>query len=512
MFKLRVKILKDECWYGGNVFNGSRMPLKRFSLFKTSDVVNIFYNQASPFYVSNKGRFIYSDDGFKVTVFGLYLLFKSKTAEIKLYDGYENLKDAYLAASNMFFKPTGHMPPLTKFVKPQYCTWIELLDEHNQKDVLEYAQSIVDSGMPIGEIIIDDGWQKEFGEWVFDPETFENPKEMIKELKSMGFNVSLWICPFVDENTKHAQYLIDNNCLVKNNKGEVAKRRWWNGVSYVLDLTNDKAVEWFCQQCQYLIDEYDIDGFKQDAGDAFFYRKKDITTKPTSPNNQSELWAKLARKFDFNELRACWKCGGEGFAQRLSDKWHVWNRLTGIRSIIPNMQLLGIIGHPFSCPDMIGGGLECHFNKDDENDYDHELFIRSSQISALMPMMQYSFSLWKLKNKQTASLCKEAAFIHQDYVEYIKILATESATTNEPIIRYMEYEFPGEKSYKAKQQFMLGNRFLVAPMVWKKRKTRKIYLPSNSTWKLLYNDKVYEGGQIIKIEVPIDKLPILERI
>lgn len=54
------------------------------------------------------------------------------------------------------------MPPEDFFRIPQYNTWIELMYDQNQRDVLAYAQGILDSGLPAGILMIDDGWAEDY--------------------------------------------------------------------------------------------------------------------------------------------------------------------------------------------------------------------------------------------------------------------------------------------------------------------------------------------------------------
>lgn len=508
-YELKVKILKGERWYGGSVAKGFLMPFSRLKVFANDTSCKNQYNQSSPLYISNKGRFIWSENGFKMTSILGTIKCTSNTSEIKLYEGYENLRGAYLEASKRFFPADGTYPNETMFKVPQYCTWIELQNNQTQKGILDYAESIIKGGMPAGEIIIDDGWQVDFGVWEFDPKKFENAKEMIDTLHKMGFHVIMWICPFVSKDSKHYSYLVENNLLVKDSSGNIAMRKWWNGVSAVLDLSNPNAMKWFTDTCYYLMNELGVDGFKQDAGDSDYYRDDDITFGKVAANDQCEIWAKSAKNYDFNELRACWKCGGMGIAQRLSDKSHMWNAIAGLRSLIPNAQLQGILGYPFTCPDMIGGGQVNDFKGN--KSYDHELFVRYSEVSALMPMMQYSFSLWRLDDKKTAELCRDVWKTHVKYSDYIIEMVKNASKTGEPIIRYMEYEFPNEKMYKAKQQFMLGDKYLVAPQTYKGRKTRTVLLPKGK-WLMLHTNQLLQGGGEVTIDTPLDLLPVFERV
>ena len=136
---------------------------------------------------------------------------------------------------------------------------------------------------------------------------------------------------------------------------ESAIRRWWNGYSAVLDATNPGAVAWLHTQLDALVTEHAVDGFKFDSGDLWSYRENDTTFTTTDPVGQCEAWARAGVKYPFNEYRACWKMGGQPLAQRLHDKPSTWGA-GGLASLIPDSIAQGLIGHPFVCPDMIGGG------------------------------------------------------------------------------------------------------------------------------------------------------------
>lgn len=508
-FNLKFKMLKGEYWWGGSVSNAWRLPITATSIFKYSNVINKSYNQSVPFYLSSKGRYIISNDGFSFsTIFGRVKC-GSDTAEIILSDGHDTLRGAYMHAQANHFPPDGKMPDELMFSSPQYCTWIELLHNQTQKGILEYAKSIIDAGMPVGELLIDDGWQKGFGDWEFDTDKFNNPKEMIDILHEWGFKVIMWICPFVAAD--YIGQIVDRDCIISDKSGNIAIREWWNGKDALLDLSNPKAMTWFKNTADRLMTDYGVDGFKQDAGDSFYYRTDDVTYGNVSPNEQSILWMESARQYPFNELRAAFKGGGYGVTQRLCDRSHQWNEILGLRALVPYATLHGILGYPFTCPDMIGGGQSGDFKSKDESIFDHELFIRWSQASALMPMMQYSFALWKLKDTKTANICRDACFIHEDFTEYIVKYAKNAATTGEPIVRSMEYQFPHQGFAKIRQQFMLGEDYLITPQVYKGKSSMDIKLP-NGKWQFMRNGEIMNGGKTITITVPINLLPIFKRI
>ncbi len=509
MNKIEVSIWEDEYWYAAEVTEGINMPFNAESDIERDIRVAGTENQTSPFLISTKGRYIWSKDGFVYRVKKGKIKCKNSPMkhDIEIFDGYRSLKGAYLNACARFFPPDGKHPNELMFRYPQYCTWIALGAEQTEEGIIDYAKSIVDSGMPVGELIIDDGWQENFGSWDFDAKKVPHPKALVKTLHEMGFKVILWICPFVSRDAIDYDYLKYGDLLVKKRSGKIAFRKWWNGKDALIDMSNPSSREWFKSKCDYLMNEYGVDGFKQDAGDAFYYKDSDITYNAVDANTESKLWCESARSLDFNEIRACFKCGGMGIAQRLCDKRHSFTG-NGLEQLVPNALMQGILGYPYSCPDMIGGGAIGDFRGRDESEFDMELFVRYAQASALMPMMQYSFPVWKLKNKRIAELCKEAAAIHEEYSDYIMKLVKTASRTGEPIVRYLAYEFPHEEFEKVNDMFMLGDKYLVAPVTVKGQYEKEIRLPEGH-WKYV-DGNVYSGT--VTVGTPIEILPVFERL
>ena len=505
--KLKVKMLKDEYWYGGDTNIGFFTPLSRKSVYYANNNIVRSYGQSNTLWVSSKGRVIYSEKGYKTTFFLGVITCISKKAEIKLYEAEDKtLKGAYLYSVQHFMQPDGKHPNPIMFKIPQYCTWIQFEHNQTQDNILNYAKSILDNGMPAGELIIDDGWQTQFGEWDFAPTKFTDAKKMCNELHQLGFKVILWICPFVSPKSKHYEYLVNNNLLVKDKENNIAMREWWNGTDAILDLSNPMAMTWFTDYTKKLIEELGVDGFKQDAGDAMYYKDDDITYGSVDANTQSKLWAESAIDFDFNELRACFQFGCRGVAQRLADKSHKWGIL-GLGALLPNTLTQGITGYLYGCPDMIGGGQMGDFKNKDKSSFDNELFARYAEASCLMPMMQFSLDIWTI-NEELKNICLKTIDLHTKYSDYILELVKHASVTGEPIVRYMEYEFPNKGYQKITSQYMLGSDILVAPVLDKCHTTKMVYVPDGK-WQ--YQDNIY-SNEVVIIPAPIDELVYLAKV
>jgi alpha-glucosidase (family GH31 glycosyl hydrolase) len=419
--------------------------------------------------------------------------------DFALYEGFENLRGAFRAAVKAHFPPNGILPPENFFVKPQYNTWAELIYDQNQENILSYAHGIVDNGYPAGILMIDDGWMRYYGSREFNLARFPDARAMMDELHALNFEVMLWICPFISPDSPEFRYLSSKGYLVCNADGSVAIRSWWNGYSAVLDLSNPGCAEWFDEVLGGLM-ELGADGFKFDAGDVYSYRDDDRTYGGVSAHDQCELWAKLGLKYRYNEYRATYKCAGLPLVERLCDKSHRWE---SVARLIPDALLQGIMGYPYVCPDMIGGGSFTDFLPGAPS-LKPELFARYAQVSALMPMMQYSAAPWRVLDEEHAEYCRAAGRIHVKFADKIIDLARHASVTGEPIMRYMEYVFPHQGFEDVTDVFMLGDDVLVAPVVENGARTRKVRLPDGE-WEYV-DGTVYHGGET-EVPAPMDVLP-----
>ena len=324
-------------------------------------------------------------------------------------------------------------------------------------------------------------------------------------IHAKGFKVMLWLTPFVSPDSREFKEVTKLKGLVlQKDSKKPALVKWWNGYSACLDFTNPKATDWLRNKLKNLQTTYGIDGFKFDAADFDFY----IKGSPNYPNEatnvegpkQAEAFGKLGAEFEFNEFRAGWKNGNQPLAQRLQDKQYSWDDL---KLLVPDMLSAGLIGQPYTCPDMIGGGLLSNFENIDYAKFDQELMVRSAQTQALMPMMQFSVAPWRVLDAKHLAIVRESALLHAKMGDYIYELAQKSAKEGEPIVRHLEYAFPNQGFESCDDQFMLGEKYLVAPMTIKGT-SRDVRLPKGNWVDDL--GKKYKGGQTVKMDVPLSRL------
>ncbi|MBR4257752.1 MAG: glycoside hydrolase, partial [Kiritimatiellae bacterium] len=393
-----VSMLPGESWWGLAAGFGRRMPFDATTDFKCDLRVSNYANAAASLLLSDKGRVIWCAEPVEATIGGGTIALVSDGGEIVLSeDAGGTLAEAYRFASRTYFPPSGGELDMLYFSAPQYNTWIELTYHQNEKDILAYAQSMLDHGLPPGVFMIDDTWQLGYGTWEFDPRRFADPKGMVGKLHGQGFKVLLWMCPFVSMDSPAFRLLehgrSPDTCKPQPRGGfhtrpgghKVQAVEWWNGVSALLDFSHPNGRRWFVGELDRLRRDYGVDGFKFDGGSVANYIGMDSYDKSLAPVGRSALYGAFALAYPGSEYRNAWGLAGKPVVVRLFDKEHSWSAL---RQLIPDMLATGLIGYPFVCPDMVGGGSWTTFLPG--SPFSQELFVRSAQVQALSPMMQIS--------------------------------------------------------------------------------------------------------------------------
>jgi alpha-glucosidase (family GH31 glycosyl hydrolase) len=102
------------------------------------------------------------------------------------------------------------------------------------------------------------------------------------------------------------------------------------------------------------------------------------------------------------------------------------------------------------------------------------------------------------------------AELHVERGGGILALARESAKTGEPIVRSLEYACPKRGYATIVDQFLLGPNILVAPVVEKGARKRRLVVPPGR-WKG-DDGSVVDGPASVEIDAPLARLPWYRRI
>jgi len=429
---------------------------------------------------------------------------------------FPNILDAAMASLKTHPRPKV-MPNLNVLQRPIWTTWAKYKQWVSQKKVLRYAEEILRGGLDHSVMEIDDRWQVSYGDLEFDHKKFPDPKAMVDKLHEMGFKVTLWVMPFVERRSAafaegHKKGYFVKSIKRRGKDHEPGFFNWWNFPPVVaLDVTNPEAVEWYVSRLKRLQTLYGIDGFKFDAGEPCFLPKKFKTLNPIGyPSEYTHLWvSQVAGRFQggVSEVRTGHRTQSVGLMTRIGDRFSTWDISNGLQSIIPTVLTSGLLGYPFALPDIIGGNA--YFGRNP----DTELFVRWTQVNALMPAMQFSIAPWHI-GRDAEKLCMHAIELRKKLRSQMLALAEDAMSKLQPIIRPMWWLDPeDEATFDISDQYALGDDIIVAPVVVKGQRFRDVYL-THGVWEdLTQPGRFFQGGKwLLNLEAPLSKLPCFRRI
>lgn len=525
-------VLGDDFWYGGGEQRWQRWPLQNdtrpWHAFVTGDPLHhptggvienlwlssggfaIFVNHEVPLFVSfnesGNGKLCFStstakhpflkqeDDNFRPTQM-TYSICSAPT-----------IKDAYIIGSEKWLKKPTSVPDEMMFQGPIWSTWVRYKDKIDHVTLIEYARGINEKGFSESQMEIDDKWENCYGNMEFDKNKFPKPGELVKNLKYLGFRVTLWVHPFCNFECETFADGKKKGYWVKQGGGEPAEVKWWNGIGAMLDVTNKEAVKWFLRKLRKLSNQYGIDSFKFDAGEVSWLPPNFILHDKNArmqPNLYSELYVQMASEMGIMvEVRVGRNTQDLPVFVRMFDKFSDWSYDNGIKTLIPTALHFSLMGYPFFIPDMVGGN-----NYESNSLPDKELYIRWLQVNAFLPVIQMSIAPWDYDEKVT-EIAKKLFKLHFKYSFFMLSLASQAVNSHKPIIRPLWWISPDDPfSLRTDDEFLVGDGILVAPVLEKNKEERDIYLPEGR-WMDMLRDEIIEGPQwLYGYKVLLEELP-----
>ena len=398
--------------------------------------------------------------------------------------------------------------PDTKMLTlPVWSTWAKYKKNISQEKILEFANKIKSYSMPASQIEIDDKYSNFYGDFDFDPLKFKDPKKMIKALQSMGMRVTIWVYPFANFLSKAIKEGLHYWVQSGKTPGIV---QWWNGLGAVLDMTNSEGVEWFKKRLSAFKTKFGLDGFKFDAGEVrylpahytFHQHIKNI-------NLFSNKYVQIASSFGgLSEVRVGYGNQNCSLFVRLLDRTSAWGIDNGLKSVLTATLTFGILGYPFVLPDMVGGNA--YSSKPDK-----ELYIRWTQLNVFLPSIQFSIAPWDYDN-ETVTIVRNALAIRKNISADLVRFAKVAANMNYPIIRPLWWLAPQDKiALQEDSEFLVGDKYLVAPVLEKGAKSRQVYLV-NGTWKEMFKSgnifNVTSHGKTMTYQVGLEDIIYFENL
>lgn len=446
-----IEVKKGESWWG--VFAGGNRMQPFAGPFAQVDVSDWTDGQKVPMLISSAGRYIWSGSPFKIEFTGDSFVIESDAEKVDAVVAGKTLREAYLVCCHTHFPPTGNTPSPELFIRPVYYTRSELGFGASGEALIGYARKIVEEGYPAGTLVVSSGWQSEVGSFRPSRALYPDFAGTVKALHDQGFKVMLTVTPFVSGDGTLFREHRGDGYFMTTPEGKTAVAEWEGGVSACYDLTNPKVAGSIRERLDSLHRLCGVDGFLFDCAEAI----PSLGLARESAKGYMDKWSGLSEGFDFCQYTFS---RGNGFApyvlNRPVDTPFGWDFLQHSASAVVTA---GLLGYPYTTAGAGTIPLSSLSGSDDP------LLVRYMQLSTVLPVMNIVFAPWRIGDPATAAHFREAVNLRTRIGEYISTLVTASGRTAEPLIRHLEYEFPRNGFADCADHFMIGSKYLVAPLL-----------------------------------------------
>ena len=421
--------------------------------------------------------------------------------------------------------------------------WQCKLRYRTQEEVLTVARKYKELGIKLSVIVIDFFHWTYQGSWKFDEKYWHDIKAMTDELHAMGIKVMVSVWPSVDKKSEN-YYLLDGKGLLERTERGANQTYDYQGDCLTIDMFNPEAQKFLWETCKKNYIENGIDMFWLDNAEPDyavydyenfrFYTGPAIKVGNEYPKKYLEAFYNGLKDEGHSDYVSLIRCAWAGSQKYNGLIWSgdVPSTFEAFRDQIAAGLNMGIAGIPLWTTD-IGG-----FMTDDVNDpLFRELLVRWYEFAVFTPFLRMHgdrgpYDIPSLDNRnfgggymrtgqpnelwsygdEIFEIMKRFLTIREKLIPYISGLIEESGRNGSPIMRALFYEFPDdENAWNISDEFMLGGKYLVAPVVEYNCRERNVYLPFGE-WKNINGGDVISGGCTIKADAPLDVIPVYERM
>lgn len=440
-----------------------------------------------PFFMSNRGYGMFMHTSapvtcdFGATYIGLNKMFMGDE-NLDLFVFFGEPKDILDEYTDLVGKPG--MPPLWSF-----GTWMSRITYFSEKEGYDVAANIRKNKYPCDVIHFDTGWFDVDWQcdYKFSENRFQNPQQMLKDLRSQGFHVCLWQLPYFTPKNRYFSELIEKDMYVKNGNGELPYE------DVVLDFSNPETVKWYQDKLAGLLN-IGVSAIKVDFGEAaplngiYASGKSGWYEHNLYPVRYDMAVSEITKKLHNENImwaRAAW-AGSQRYPLHWGGDAATTN--TGLLGTLRAGLSFGLSGFSFWSHDM--GGFVKSTPEDLYCRWIPFGFLTSHTRAHGAPPTEP----WLYDSKRVQDVFRKSAEMKYRLMPYVYAQAKECTEKGLPMLRALFVEFPDDSgAWKVDDEYLFGSQILVAPLLESGMTGRTVYLPEGK-WIDYQTEKVYEGG------------------
>lgn len=503
------------------VLNGSDLPMWNRANYGYSEG-DPRLNQTNiniPYIVSDNGFGILMDDYAKgrLTVGEdtiAYRTLASRPLSYYFINGESSMADVTVN----FTELTGRQP-LPPFWTLGYIT--SKYGYRSQKEATGAIDTLKQRGYPVDGIVLDLYWygvETDMGRLAWDEKNWPDHARMLADLNAKGVHVVPIHQPYINKKGAIDNYnlLAGKGLLTKDAAGKTKDVTTWVGEAGMFDIANPDTRKWMWRRMKPLTAE-GLSGWWGDLGEPEVHPLEIVhangETAEEYHNVYGNEWSRMVYdglRGDFPDMRPMLLMrGGTTGLQRYgvfpwtSDVARSWGGLQAQNKL---MLSAGLSGLGYMAND-VGG-----FAVDKSHPVDPELYVRWLEAGTFTPVLrthaQYMPEPYHYPAQE--SILRKFIRMRYEWLPYNYTLAYENASRGLPLMRHVNFHGDDDSDRYAdvSDEYLWGDNVLVAPVMTKGARSRKVLFPSGD-WIDWYNSsRRYKGGSTVTVSAPLGTLPL----
>jgi alpha-D-xyloside xylohydrolase len=410
----------------------------------------------------------------------------------------------------------------------------------SQDEVLAVAKGYRDRNLPADVMVVDWFYYTKMGQLDFDPAMWPDPAAMNRQLHDMGFETMISVWPRFTPGSRYYDFLLKKGWFEHLADGTPTDGLPYDRAGSDIDTTNPEAARWFWETIRDNIISKGFDAIWADEtepdlppnGSYFhvgpgtrYYNiyplfhtaalydgfRRDVKHRALILSRDAYLGAQRNGAFFWSsDVYPTWDTLKRQIPTGLdfcASGFAYWSNDTG------GWQYLPAEHHPAHPP-----LLDPSDARDNVGGYDDypELYTRWFEYASFLPIFRAHGSrltneVWSY-GKAAQPILEKYLKLRYELMPYIYSLGYHAYETGAPYMRALFMDFPGDpKAADIADEYMFGPAFLVAPITDQGATSRMVYLPAGADWYNYWTNERVRGGQTIKVDAPIDVLPLFVR-
>ncbi|MCI9445723.1 MAG: DUF4968 domain-containing protein [Oscillospiraceae bacterium] len=391
-----------------------------------------------------------------------------------------------------------------------------------QEDVQAVADGLRDNDIPCDAIHFDIDYMQDYKVFTWNMDRYHgDPKGFLTRLAEQGFKPVTINDPGVKQEDGYFVYDegVEKGYFARTPEGEVYINAVWPGSAAYPDFGNPAVRRWWGEK-EKLLTDLGVRGIWNDMNepasfngplpdDVAFSDGERRATHKELHNVYGHFMAKAAYeglkaadgRRPFVITRACYAGTQKYSTVWTGDNHSIWAHL---QMAIPQMCSLGLSGMPFAGTDLGGFG----------SDTTPELLARWVQFACFSPLFRNHSALgtrpqepWRF-GPETLDIYRRYVKLRYEWLPYFYDLFWEEQRTGAPILRPLVFHYPEEETARTcNDEFLVGDRVLVAPVVQQGARRRMVWLPRGEWYDYWTREKITGPAAFVR-EAPLELCPI----